>query len=235
MRPPVFVALDVNSAGQAQALVDQLGEQATHYKVGLQLYLAAGRPFVESLLAQGKRIFLDLKFHDIPNTVEHAVEQAAQLGVDLCTVHALAGAEALRRAVAAADRVTGGTSPRMGILAVTLLTSVNQSAANAMGFTGEPLEQVIDRLAALAAESGAHGIVCSAHEVVRQKRAWPALRALVPGIRPLGSESADQARTASPSEALRQGADYLVIGRPITGAPDPALALAAILRELDEG
>jgi len=234
MRPPVFVALDVSSAEQAQGLVDQLGEQATHYKVGLQLYLAAGRPFVESLLAQGKRIFLDLKFHDIPNTVEHAVEQVARLGVDLCTVHALAGSEALGRAVAAADRVTGGTSAPMEILAVTLLTSVNQAAATAMGFSGEPLEQVIDRLAALAALSGAHGIVCSAHEVARQKRACPGLRALVPGIRPSGSDADDQARTASPSEALRQGADYLVIGRPITASPDPAATLAAIFRDLDE-
>lgn len=235
--PPVFVALDFATATQANRLVAELGPEATHYKVGLQLYLAAGRPFVESLIKDGKQVFLDLKFHDIPNTVEQAVVEAAKLGVSLCTVHALAGSVALRRSTEAARRVhaqqgdtQGGHG--LGILAVTMLTSVDQQTASEMGLTPGSLTEHVLRLARLAAATDAHGVVCAAAELVELKRACPGLRALVPGIRPHATSVDDQARVATPRTAARLGADYLVVGRPITQASDPRAAFLAICAEL---
>lgn len=232
--PPIFVALDVPSAAQADQIVNVLGDAGTHYKVGLQLFLAAGRPYVESLLQRGKRIFLDLKFHDIPNTVGKAVEEAAKLGVDLCTVHSLAGSEALRRAVEAAARYSGEGNAKdaMGVLAVTLLTSVTPATTAEIGMRSAPVVELVQQLTHVAERTGARGVVCAASELAALKLAHPGLRALVPGIRPAGAESHDQARVATPGEAVRLGADYLVIGRPIIEAPDSQETLLSIRNEV---
>lgn len=232
---PLYIALDVDTLHEVDRLVQLLGDDATHYKVGLQLYSAMGRAAVDTLHAHGKRVFLDLKFHDIPNTVEQAVRQAAQLGVALCTVHALAGREALRRAVTAAHEGSANASGQgaaTGILAVTLLTSVDEQTAHDIGLTADALSSHVVRLAALADQAGVHGVVCSAAELWAVKTACPQLRALVPGIRPEGAARNDQMRVATPVQAAQLGADYLVIGRPITAAPDPRAALAAIRSEL---
>lgn len=223
---PVFVALDFSTAEEAWALVRLLGSGAVHYKVGLELYCAAGPDFVARLTGEGKRVFLDLKLHDIPNTVSRAVTAVSALEPELLTVHALGGPAMLEAAVAASAQARRG--PR--ILAVTLLTSTDTHAANAVGLTGELADHAL-RLAELAARARAHGVVCSAWERREIARRHPGLRALVPGIRPAGTSRDDQARVASPAEAVREGADYLVVGRAVTRDPDPRTAWARVLDE----
>ncbi len=229
VRPPVYVALDVPTRDGALRLVRALGDRATHYKVGLELYLAAGGPLVEELAGLGKRVFLDLKFCDIPNTVGAAARQAARLGVDLFTVHAMGGAAMLRAAVEAAEEVNESTRA----LAVTALTSLRDDDLAAIGFRPAPVTEHVMRLAGLAHEAGAHGVVCSADEAAALRAAFPGLARLVPGIRPAGAQAGDQARVATPRAAVRAGADYLVVGRPVTRAADPAAALRAIWSEID--
>lgn len=224
---PVFVALDFGTEQEAWALVRQLGPEATHYKVGLELFCAAGPDVVSRLSGEGKRIFLDLKLHDIPHTVSRAVTAAAALGADLLTVHALGGPAMLEAAVAAASHAAG----RPGVLAVTLLTSMDQHAATAVGLAGALTDDVL-RLADLAARARAHGVVCSAWERRQIALRQPGLAALVPGIRAAGTSADDQARVASPAEAVREGADYLVVGRAVTRAPDPRAALERVLAEV---
>ena len=225
-RPTAIVALDVPSLHAARALVAQLGASADFYKVGLQLYTAEGPRVVEWLRGAGKRVFLDLKLHDIPSTVRGAAQSAAALDVQLLTVHAAGGEPMLRAAV------EGGGG--VGILGVTVLTSMTQADLEAA--RGHAVTSVADevlRLAGLAARAGAHGIVCAGAEVpaVRAMHGG-ALRPLVPGIRLGGTPTHDQARVMTPREAMDAGASYLVIGRTVTAASDPEVALRAVLADL---
>ncbi|PWI57327.1 orotidine-5'-phosphate decarboxylase [Sulfoacidibacillus thermotolerans] len=229
---PVFVALDYASRAEARALVDDFGEYCTHYKVGLQLYLAAGRSFIEELVDLGKHVFLDLKFHDIPNTVRGAVIEAAKMGVDLLTVHASGGEEMVKAAVDAAH-TTDFAMRAPKILAVTLLTSITQEQLGKLGYSVSTIPEQVALLSNLAKACGAYGVVCSANEIADVKRV-SGLKAVVPGIRPAGFRSGDQARVAVPKIAIQNGADYLVVGRPITKAQDPLQALRAIQTEVTQ-
>jgi orotidine-5'-phosphate decarboxylase len=214
----------------AHALVERLGASADFYKVGLQLYTAEGPRVVEWLRGAGKRVFLDLKLHDIPNTVRGAAQSAASLGVELLTVHAVGGAPMLRAAV---DGAGGST----GILAVTVLTSMTQGDLEASrGHTVESVGVEVLRLAGLAAQAGAHGIVCAGTEVSAVRAAHgEALRTLVPGIRLGGAPAHDQARVMTPREAAKAGASYVVIGRTVTAADDSPSAMRMVLEELHAG
>jgi orotidine-5'-phosphate decarboxylase len=224
----VIVALDTHSLDEALDLVDRLGEEACFYKVGLELFTAVGPPAVESLMQRGKRVFLDLKMHDIPNTVSRAAKAAAALGVELLTVHAAGGSEMIR---AARDGLGDATS----LLAVTVLTSI--STDDLTGLWGRPVDTVSDevlRLAELAREAGADGVVSAAAEAARVRaRMGEGFLLVVPGIRPEGSDRQDQKRVATPAHAVRSGADYLVVGRAVTRAHDPAAALRAVVAEVD--
>lgn len=223
MSARLIVALDYPSSEPALALVERLGGACGFYKVGLELFTAAGPRVVFALRELGKDVFLDLKFHDIPNTVRGAARSAARAGARLITVHASGGAEMLAAAVE-------GAGSECGVLAVTVLTSLDAaSLAAAWGRDDVDLESEVLRLAGLAAEAGAHGIVCSGAEAAAVRaRFGDRLRLLVPGIRPAGAATHDQARVVTPEEAVRAGASYLVVGRAITGAADPAAALRAI-------
>jgi orotidine-5'-phosphate decarboxylase len=193
--------------------------------VGLQLFTALGPSIVGEIVAAGERVFLDLKYHDIPNTAAHAVAEASRLGASFTDVH-VAGGEAMLRAAAEA------AAPRTMVLGVTLLTSLDAAAAREVGFRGE-VSDIVARLALLAKRCGLHGVVASAHEVAGIKRACgSSFLTVVPGIRPAGAGVQDQRRAATPSEAIRNGADYLVVGRPITDAPDPVGAAEAIVAEI---
>lgn len=224
----LIVALDVPTRADAQKLSGQLQGVCRWVKVGLELYLAAGNTIVEELARQGFSVFLDLKFHDIPNTVAGAVRSAASTGASLLTVHAAGGSAML---AAAADAAAGAkNSPRL--LAVTVLTSMDESQLAAVGIAASPLEQVL-RLAQIAQTSGIHGLVCSPEEVSALRRELgPEVYLVTPGIRPAGSEVGDQKRVATPAAAIQAGATQLVIGRPITQSADPAQAARTILNEI---
>ncbi len=226
-RPSPIVALDVPSMTDAQRLVAQLGDTADFYKVGLQLYAAEGPQVVEWLRGAGKRVFLDLKLHDIPNTVRGAAQAAAALDVQLLTVHAVGGEPMLRAAVE-------GGGDGVGILAVTVLTSMSQAdLESARGHVVASVTDEVLRLAAAAARAGAHGIVCAGAEVTPVRAAHgDALRTLVPGIRLSGTPSHDQARVMTPREAAAAGATYVVIGRTVTAAADPAASMRLVVAEL---
>lgn len=226
--PIPIVALDVPSSREALTLVDRLGAHADFVKVGLQLYTAEGPSVVRSLRERGLRVFLDLKFHDIPNTVARAVESAASLGVDLLTLHASGGIPMLR----AAREVTGGEGPRL--LAVTVLTSLSEADLGAAwGREAVSAADEAGRLAALAGDAGIDGVVASVHDVARIRAvAGDALRVLTPGIRLAGDAAGDQTRIATPAEAVRAGVDYLVLGRSVTAVADPAAALGRVLEEI---
>ncbi|MGD0730015.1 MAG: orotidine-5'-phosphate decarboxylase [Terracidiphilus sp.] len=229
-RKRLIVALDVPSAAAALALAGRLEGACQWFKVGLELFTAAGPSIVETLAARGHSIFLDLKFHDIPNTVAGAVRSAASLGVRIVNVHAAGGPVML---AAARDALQGLADPPE-LLAVTMLTSIDQAQATAVGLPRSPAEQV-SLLARMALESGIHGFVCSAQEVATLRAlAGPTGVLAVPGIRPPGAALGDQKRIATPAEALRNGASYLVVGRPITHAADPAEAAEAVLQEMAE-
>lgn len=227
----VIVALDVPSVDDARALVRRIGDRGDFYKVGLELYTRAGPDFVRELTAAGKRVFLDLKLHDIPNTVASAVRAASDLGVDLLTVHAVGGTSMLEAAVEAA----GEHSSALRLLAVTVLTSLD--AEELGGVWGRPSVSVPDevrRLTDLVVRARVHGVVCSAAEAAGVRAtAPPDLVIVTPGIRPAGADVGDQKRVATPAAAVRAGADYLVLGRAVTRAPDPAVALASVLAEIE--
>jgi orotidine-5'-phosphate decarboxylase len=226
----VIVALDYPSTDEALALVEQLGEPATFYKVGLELYTSCGPSFVESLAGLGKRVFLDLKLHDIPNTVERAVRSAAELGADLLTVHTAGGSAMLEAAAEA-------SGPDMRILGVTLLTSLTPTELEVVwGREIRSIREEVGRLTDLAVACGLDGVVASALEAswVRNRVEQDFLL-VTPGVRPAGGDVGDQKRVATPAEAVSAGSDYLVIGRPITQADDPSVAFAALLAELTEG
>jgi orotidine-5'-phosphate decarboxylase len=227
-RRRLIVALDVPSAAAAIGLVNQLEPSCHWFKVGLELFVAAGPAILEPLAERGHSVFLDLKFHDIPNTVAGAVRSAAGLGVRMINVHASGGPAMLAAAKAALE----GLPDPPQLLAVTVLTSMDQAQANAAGLDRTPGEQV-ELLARMCLEAGIRGFVCSPEEVARLRAMTGPEGVLVtPGIRPAGREVGDQKRIATPAEALRRGASYLVLGRPITQAADPHAAAEAILEEM---
>jgi orotidine-5'-phosphate decarboxylase len=223
------VALDYPDAEQALKLVDNLGQTCQWFKVGMELYYAAGNIIVHQLRDRGFDVFLDLKLHDIPNTVAGAVRSATQAGAGLLTLHA-SGGSAMMAAAAEAAKAPG--SPRL--LAVTVLTSMDEAQLAGTGITVSPADQVV-RLARLATQSGIDGFVCSAEEVAAVRAVTgPDTLLVIPGIRPTGAAIGDQKRIATPAQAIAAGASMLVVGRPITQAQDPAAAAQAILDEIAE-
>ena len=228
-RQRLIVALDVSSAAAAQRIVAAVGESASFYKVGMQLYTAEGPKVVRDLVASGRGVFLDLKYHDIPNTVAGAVAEAARLQVTMLTVHASGGGKMLRAATEAAHAV----NPAMKILAVTVLTSLEDNDLERIGVRGRVQDQVV-RLAALALADGCHGVVASAREAAQLRSEFgPDFVIVTPGVRPAGTAPGDQARVVTPAEAIAAGATYIVVGRPITAAADPAAEARAILAEIN--
>jgi orotidine-5'-phosphate decarboxylase len=227
-RDRLIVALDVCSAAAAQKIVGAVGDSAHLYKVGKQLFTAEGPQVVRDLEASGRKVFLDLKFHDIPNTVASAVAEAAKLRVSMLTIHASGGGNMLRAAVEAAN--TAERPPL--IMAVTVLTSMEDSELPGVGVRGTIVDQVL-RLATLALTNGCDGIVTSAHEARELRGELGDDFAIVtPGVRPAGSAKGDQARVVTPAEAISAGATHIVVGRPITAAPDPAAVAKEILRQI---
>jgi orotidine-5'-phosphate decarboxylase len=222
----LIVALDVDTLDAAAHLVERLGAAVEWYKVGKQLFTRHGPAAVRLLKEAGKRVFLDLKFHDIPNTVAQAVRSAAAIGADLTNVHAPGGPSMLR-AAAQAGRESG-----ILVTAVTVLTSMDQAELAAVGVDLDPAQQVV-RLAVLSRDCGIPGVVCSPLEVSLIRLACgPDFVLVVPGIRPAGSGSDDQKRIMTPGQAAAAGTDFIVVGRPITAAPDALAAASAILAEL---
>jgi len=227
--PKVIVALDFASPMRALALADRLDPAACALKVGKEMFVVAGPEPVRWMVARGFRVFLDLKFHDIPNTVAQACAAATRLGVWMLNVHAAGGTAMLAAARAAVDATAAEQGrPKPLLIAVTVLTSLDVADLAATGIADAPAPQAL-RLARLAAASGLDGVVCSAVEAPALRAALgPRFRLVTPGIRPAGSPQDDQARIITPQAAIANGADYLVIGRPITQAADPLAALAAI-------
>jgi len=233
----IFVALDTPEIDRARVLVRLLAGKVGGFKIGLQLFTIAGPAIVDEVRRSGADIFLDLKLHDIPNTVAGAAAAAARMGVSFFTLHATGGAKMIARAVEAATEAAEAEGlPRPTALAVTVLTSHDDNDLEMIGIEG-PCGGAVRRLAALARDAGAGGLVCSALEVEAVRAIFPEGTLVVPGIRPAGGapKNDDQARVATPLQAVASGADRLVIGRPITGADDPAAAAAAIAEEIDGG
>jgi orotidine-5'-phosphate decarboxylase len=207
----------------------RLDPQQCRLKVGKELFTSAGPALVEALQKRGFQVFLDLKFHDIPATVAGACRAAASLGVWMLNVHASGGRAMLEAARAAVDQSPG---PKPLLIAVTVLTSLASQDLREIGCNADPAAQVM-RLASLAAEAGLDGVVCSAQEAGALRQKWPDLLRITPGIRPAGASLDDQRRVLTPTAALAEGADYLVVGRPVTAAPDPATALAGLIAEIE--
>ncbi|MDZ4199886.1 MAG: orotidine-5'-phosphate decarboxylase [Kiritimatiellia bacterium] len=229
MTPELIVALDVPDRSAIGPLVDSLPPEIRWYKIGLEAFAAEGPAALEPLRSRGKNIFLDLKLHDIPRTVERAVRAAAAHGAGLVTVHASGGRAMLEAAVKAA-REAGENRPRL--LAVTLLTSLDAGDLAELGVTRSPGDQ-IEALARLAIDSGIDGLVCSVHEVgALRRKLGPGPLLVTPGIRLPGGEVGDQKRIGTPAEAARAGATHLVVGRPVLDAPDPAAAARKMLEAL---
>jgi len=230
----LIVALDVESAQEARELFARLRDHAGMFKIGSQLFTAAGPGIVRELVAAGASIFLDLKFHDIPNTVASAGVEAARLGVSMFNVHALGGSEMMRRTAEATMEVsTREGSKRPVVIAVTVLTSSDNATLAEVGIPSDPLTMV-KRLARLAEECGLDGVVASPKEVATVRAAVRASDFLIvtPGVRPIGAASDDQKRIMTPAEALMAGADYLVMGRAILKADDPQQAVIKIVEEM---
>lgn len=232
-RERIVVALDVGGRTEALRLISRL-EEAKIFKVGMELFTAEGPPFLEDVRRLGKKVFLDLKYHDIPNTAAGAVKAAARHGVFMLTIHASGGKEMLARAVEAAKEEAGKRGIEAPLLlGVTVLTSLKDEHLGEIGFRPPVLEQVL-RLSRLAREAGLDGVVCSPQEIEMIRReTGEGFLVVTPGIRPAGSEAQDQKRIMTPAEALRKGADYLVVGRPITGDPSPDKAFLKIVEELE--
>ncbi|HUJ96582.1 MAG TPA: orotidine-5'-phosphate decarboxylase [Terriglobales bacterium] len=227
-RQHLIVALDVSTAAAARNIVAAVGDSASTYKVGMQLYTAEGPQAVRDLIASGRRVFLDLKYHDIPTTVASAVSEAAKLGVSMLTVHASGGGKMLRAATEAARNV----NPALLVLGVTVLTSMDEEDLDKLGIRGRVVDQV-SRMAALALADGCRGVVTSALEAsVLRRELGDDFAIVAPGIRPAGSEHADQARVVTPAEAIASGVTHIVVGRPITAAADPASEARAILEQM---
>ncbi len=230
----LIVALDYPDWQEAEALVRKL-PAARHFKVGLELYLASSGSAINRLKDLGKEVFLDLKFHDIPQTVAGAVAQAARSGAGMINVHASGGPAMLEAAVRARD-IAQAAGERAKLIAVTILTSLDDSDIKAVGYSDASATDAAVRLAGLAKKAGLDGVVCSPHEISGMKRAYGRDFLLVtPGVRPSWSEKGDQKRVFTPADAIRDGADYIVVGRPITKAEVPAEAYASIIREMEDG
>ena len=226
---PVIVALDYPDAGSARAFVGRVSPELCRLKMGKELFVAAGPTLVSELVQRGFSVFLDLKFHDIPNTVAQACKAAARLGVWMMNVHASGGPRML---AAAREAVEAGGTHRPLLIAVTVLTSMGEAELQAVGVAGGPEHQVL-RLAGLTQQAGLDGVVCSAREASLLRQAMgPDFCLVTPGIRPAGAEVGDQTRILTPTQALAAGSDFLVIGRPITQAPDPVAALQQINAEV---
>jgi orotidine-5'-phosphate decarboxylase len=224
---PIILALDVESADEARTLVARLGPHVDFYKVGMELYAAAGMPIVRELLDQGKQVFLDLKLYDIPETVKRAVAQVSRVGVRFLTVHAVSSV--MRAAV------EGKGSSNLELLAVTVLTSFGREDLADLGYSCEVSELVATRTRQ-AMEAGVRGIVASPREASAVRRiAAPGTVIVTPGVRSAGSAVGDQKRVATPGDAIRDGADYLVMGRQITRAADPAAEARRVLEEIGVG
>lgn len=223
-RDRLIVALDAPSVADAEALVDRLGDTVTFYKIGMQLAFAGGLPLVESLVASGRRVFLDMKLLDIDNTVEKGVQSIVRLGATLTTIHAYP------QAMEAAVKGRGDTA--LGLLAVSVLTSMDDNDLKQAGYA-ENAETIVAARAAAAAAVGMDGIVCSAREAGRVRGiVGPDMIIVTPGIRPAGAATGDQKRILTPADAIAAGSDYLVVGRPVSQADDPAAAAEAIVAEI---
>ena len=226
-RERLIVALDVSSAAAAQKIVAAVGDSALTYKVGMQLYTAVGPQIVRDLVTSGRRVFLDLKYHDIPNTVGAAVAEAEKLGVSMLTIHAAGSTKMVRAAVDAAR-----VRPDLMVLAVTVLTSMDGHDLETIGIRGS-MEDSVVRLATIALAQGCQGVVTSAREAFTLRAELGDRFAIVtPGVRPEGSGMADQVRVVTPAEAIASGASHIVVGRPITEAADPAAEARAILTQI---
>jgi orotidine-5'-phosphate decarboxylase len=227
---PIFVAIDTPDLDRALALARAVGPHVGGLKIGLEFITAQGPDGIRAIAALGKPVFADTKFHDIPNTVAGAAREIAKLGAAMFNIHA-SGGEAMMRA---AKEAASSINPEMKLIAVTVLTSIDDGVLETIG-QREPAQDQVVRLAKLAQKSGLDGVVCSAHEIAALRKACGRdFLLVVPGIRPAGSDIADQRRVMTPAEAARAGADILVIGRPITGAPDPARAARDIVLALTE-
>jgi len=225
----LIVALDVSSTQEVERIVDRLGDAVSFYKIGLELFSAEGPDVVKAVKRRGKKVFLDLKLHDIPRTVERAVKSGAALGVDLMTIHAVGG-KAMIRAAKDAALACGPKAPK--ILAVTVLTSLDQSDLADLGVTRDMKAQV-EALGRLACSNGADGIVCSPKEVAAMRAALgPTALLVTPGVRPAGAAVGDQKRVATPGQAVKDGSTHLVVGRPILEAADLCAAALAIAAEM---
>jgi orotidine-5'-phosphate decarboxylase len=222
-REKLIVALDFWDIADARKLVRDLGDEVSFYKVGLGLQLAGGDEFAKELIQQGKRVFLDYKYYDIEETIKNAVRRAAERDVDFLTVHGAAG---ILKAAA-----EGRGASKLKILCVTVLTSMDAEDIRDMGFPCNVEELVLAR-ATKALDAGCDGVIASAREAAMIRASTRKLMIVSPGIRPMGNTPGEQKRTATPQEAIRAGADYLVIGRPITAAPDPKRAAGAIIAEM---
>lgn len=233
MKTELIVALDFPTVEQAMSLVDILGEQVHWYKVGLELFLNSNGQIISELKARGHHIFLDLKFHDIPNTVAEACRWAATIGVDMINVHALGGYEMMKSAAEAVSKVSNEMDIKPPkLIAVTILTSINNDMLAEIGITKGTENEVV-ALATLAQKAGLDGVVCSSREVPMIKQNLPEnFLTVCPGIRPTWSEGDDQQRILTPAEASNNGVSHIVVGRPIRKAENPALAAEKILAEI---
>lgn len=234
MNNKLIIALDVETVNEARGLVSKLRGHTGMFKIGSQLLTAAGPDIVREIVGAGSRVFLDLKFHDIPNTVASACREAVRLGVSLFNVHALGGAEMLRRAAEAThEAATREGLPCPHLIAVTVLTSADAATLNEVGITASPAEEV-SMLARLSASCGLDGVVASPHEIALVRAAVQRTEFLIvtPGVRPASAPHDDQKRVMTPAEAVRAGADYLVVGRAIIAASDPLRAAQEIGEEM---
>jgi orotidine-5'-phosphate decarboxylase len=235
MTNKLIVALDVDTAPKARELFAQLRGRVGMFKIGMQLFTATGPDLVREIVGAGERVFLDLKYHDIPNTVAAAGVEATRLGVSLFNIHAMGGTEMMRRtADAVSECAESENLPRPRVIAVTALTSANAETLNEVGYGGTPAE-LVDRLASLAEAAGLDGVVASPQEVaqIRKVVKKPDFIVVTPGVRPSGSNPFDQKRVTTPGEAILAGADYIVVGRPILEAADPVRAVQQILDEIE--
>ena len=230
MKEKIIIALDVSSREQALQLVRALHDLAGMFKVGSQLYMAAGPSIVREIVDMGGRVFLDLKFHDIPNTVTHAAVEAAKLGVFMMTIHASGGRAMMQSVAEELDEKFGSKRPR--VVAVTILTSLDTPAVFEIGLE-RPIEEQVERLALLAQDCGVDGIVCSPREIQPLRKIVDAnFRIVTPGIRMPDQPLNDQLRTATAPAALAAGADYIVLGRAITAEPDPRAAIERLIQSI---
>ncbi|MCM8541769.1 MAG: orotidine-5'-phosphate decarboxylase [Lentisphaeraceae bacterium] len=224
----LIVALDVDSVEQAEAIVNEIGPQVEWYKIGKQIFTREGKKCLEMLKSNNKKVFLDLKFHDIPNTVAQAVKSAISIGADMVNFHASGGSEMIKKTI----EMNKSSNPDCLFIAVTVLTSMDQAGLEELGIKGTPAD-VVARFAKLAKTSGADGVVCSALEIdLVKKECGDDFNLVVPGIRPAGSSTDDQKRIMTPGQAAEKGAQFIVVGRPITQAADKNAAAAAVLEEL---